>query len=406
MSRQLRLIGIMGVIALVALFALLPVAGAAPRAADTITVNIPAFNFDPKEVTVKVGDTVKWTNSSTNAHTVTSADGSTFDAGNLDPGKDFSFTFTKAGTFVYYCKYHGNKDGSGMAGTVTVQEAAAPQPTAAPAPAAGAPTGSVDAADQPVVDGSITVASVNAGQDGFIVAHLDEGGQPGKVIGHTAVKKGDNKDVKIKLEQDVKAGDKLWPMLHIDAGTVGTYEFPGADVPVIVNGNVVMKQITITEAAPAPAAEAKDALEVADQPLKNGSITIEEVYASVDGWVAVHNDDNGKFGPKVIGKTAVKAGETKNVVIKLDEDVPAGAKVWPMLHIDAGTIGTYEFPGPDAPVIVNGNIIVKSVTIKAAGTPAGLPKTGGTDAPVGLLLSALALLLAGALLTLRMRRRA
>jgi LPXTG-motif cell wall-anchored protein len=397
MSRRLRSIGIFGVIALVALFALLPVAGAAPRAADTITVNIPATNFDPKEVTVKVGDTVKWTNNSSVEHTVQADDGS-FNSGDLEAGKEFSFTFTKAGTFAYFCKYHGAKGGSGMSGTVTVGEAAAPA-----APAAGTPTGSVDAADQPVVDGSINVADVNAGQDGFIVAHLDEGGKPGKVIGHTAVKKGDNKDVKIKLEQDVKAGDKLWPMLHIDAGTIGTYEFPGPDVPVIVNGNVVMKQISITEAG--GAAAPKDAVEADDQPLKNGSITVAEVYASVDGWIAVHLDEGGKPG-KVIGNAPVKAGETKNVVVKLGEDVPAGGKVWPMLHIDAGTKGTYEFPGPDVPVIVNGNIIMKQITIKAAGAPAGLPKTGGTDGPTSLLLGALALLLAGALLTLRMRRHA
>jgi len=115
-------------------------------------------------------------------------------------------------------------------------------PIAGAAPAAQDATGSVDAADQAVVDGSITVANVTAGQDGWIVAHLDEGGKPGKVIGHTAVPKGENKDVKIKLEEDVPAGGKLWPMLHIDAGVIGTYEFPGADAPVVVGGNVVMKQ--------------------------------------------------------------------------------------------------------------------------------------------------------------------
>jgi len=97
-----------------------------------------------------------------------------------------------------------------------------------------------------VKNGSITVADVTATVDGWIVAHLDEGGKPGKVIGHTAVKAGDNKNVAIKLEEAVPAGGKLWPMLHIDAGTIGTYEFPGADAPVVVNGNVVMKQISIT----------------------------------------------------------------------------------------------------------------------------------------------------------------
>jgi LPXTG-motif cell wall-anchored protein len=77
-----------------------------------------------------------------------------------------------------------------------------------------------------------------------------------------------------------------------------------------------------------------------------------------------------------------------------------------MLHIDAGAIGTYEFPGPDAPVIVDGNIIMKQIAVTAApvAAPAKLPTTGGEDAPIGLLLAAFGLLLAGALLTLRPRR--
>jgi LPXTG-motif cell wall-anchored protein len=84
--------------------------------------------------------------------------------------------------------------------------------------------------------------------------------------------------------------------------------------------------------------------------------------------------------------------------------VPVGGKLWPMLHIDAGTIGTYEFPGPDAPVVVDGNIIMKQITVTSA--PATLPRTGGEDAPLSLLAAAIGLLLAGALLSMRMRRRA
>jgi LPXTG-motif cell wall-anchored protein len=275
-------------------------------------------------------------------------------------------------------------------------------PMAGAAPAAQTPTGTVDAADQPIVDGSITVASITSGQDGWIVAHLDEAGAPGKVIGQTQVKTGDSKDVKIKLSQDVPAGGKLWPMLHIDAGTAGTYEFPGADVPVVVSGNVVMKQIAVT--ASAPAAQAKDAVDVSDQPLKNGSITVASVTATVDGWIVAHLDEGGAPG-KVLGQTAVKAGENKNVAIKLSENVPSGGKLWPMLHIDAGTAGTYEFPGADVPVSVGGNIVMKQISV-TAGAPTGLPRTGGDDGSNVLLVSALALLLGGALLTLRMRRHA
>jgi LPXTG-motif cell wall-anchored protein len=294
----------------------------------------------------------------------------------------------------------------GIIGIVALVAMFALLPVASAAPARQDPTGSVDASDQPLVDGSISVALVSAGQDGWIVAHLDEGGKPGKVIGFTAVKTGDNKDVKIKLSEDVPVGGKLWPMLHIDAGTIGTYEFPGADVPVIVGGNVVMKQISITAPAAGGQAEPKDAVDVDDQPLNNGSITVAEIYASVDGWIVAHLDEGGKPG-KVIGFSPVKAGETNNVVIKLTEDVPVGGKLWPMLHIDAGTIGTYEFPGADVPVIVNGNVVMKQISVTAAAAPpSNLPRTGGDNGPAGLLLGAVALLLGGALLRMRMRSRA
>jgi len=249
MLRRRRSVGALVVVALVALFTLVPLAGAAPRAAETKTVSIKDFEFAPKTISVNVGDTITWTNDGPSPHTVT-ADDASFDSGNLDKGGTFSHTFDKAGTVAYFCKYHGSKGGTGMAASVTVAEAAAAAPAAAPA--AAEPSGSVDAADQAIANGSITVANVTAGQDGWIVAHLDEGGKPGKVIGNSAVKKGDNKNVAIKLSEDVPAGGKLWPMLHIDAGVIGTYEFPGADSPVIVGGNIIMKQITVTAAGAAP----------------------------------------------------------------------------------------------------------------------------------------------------------
>lgn len=285
MSRRLRSVGIVAVMALVALFTLVPLAGAAPRAAETKNVSVKDFAFEPKTITINVGDTIVWTNDGPAPHTVSADESDSFDSGNMDKGATFSELFDEAGTFAYYCKYHGGKGGNGMAGSIVVVEAAAAatavpteaptaapaaptaapaEPTAAPtaapaaAPPAAEPSGSVDVANQPISNGGITVANVTAGQDGWIVAHLDEGGRAGKVLGQTFVKQGDNKNVAIKLSEDVPIGGKLWPMLHVDAGTLGTYEFPGADAPVVVNGEVVMKQITVlapatTQPAPAPA---------------------------------------------------------------------------------------------------------------------------------------------------------
>jgi nitrite reductase (NO-forming) len=70
--------------------------------------------FDPLELTVQVGTTVRWTNTDTVAHTVTSgvSDGTTgthdgvFDSGFLSQGDTFTFTFDQAGEYPYFCVPH------------------------------------------------------------------------------------------------------------------------------------------------------------------------------------------------------------------------------------------------------------------------------------------------------------
>jgi predicted lipoprotein with Yx(FWY)xxD motif len=76
---------------------------ASPAAGSAVTIK--GFAFDPPQLTVAVGTTVTWTNQDGVAHTVT-ADKGEFDSGNLDSGKTFSFTFSKAGTFSYHCTIH------------------------------------------------------------------------------------------------------------------------------------------------------------------------------------------------------------------------------------------------------------------------------------------------------------
>jgi hypothetical protein len=51
-----------------------------------------------------------------------------------------------------------------------------------------------------------------------------------------------------------------------------------------------------------------------------------------------------------------------------------------MLHTDAGTVGTYEFPGADIPVAVNGAVVTPAFKVTSA-APAALPTTGGDTTP-------------------------
>ena len=73
-------------------------------------VKIDNFSFGPQTVTVPVGTTVTWTNSDDIPHTSVSTDG-VFKSKVLDTDEQFSYTFTKAGTYPYYCTIHPKMTG-------------------------------------------------------------------------------------------------------------------------------------------------------------------------------------------------------------------------------------------------------------------------------------------------------
>jgi plastocyanin len=79
-------------------------------AAATAEVKIDNFSFGPGTVTVAVGTTVVWTNRDDIPHTVVSTDG-VFKSKVLDTDEKFSYTFTKAGTFPYFCSMHPKMTG-------------------------------------------------------------------------------------------------------------------------------------------------------------------------------------------------------------------------------------------------------------------------------------------------------
>jgi plastocyanin len=80
-----------------------------PSASDPLS-----WGFDTPDLSVSAGQTVMWTNTGAQAHTVT-ADDSSFDSGNIDPGGQFVFSPTSSGTYAYHCTPH-----PWMKGTITI----------------------------------------------------------------------------------------------------------------------------------------------------------------------------------------------------------------------------------------------------------------------------------------------
>ncbi|MGA7622856.1 MAG: cupredoxin family copper-binding protein [Candidatus Acidiferrales bacterium] len=85
--------------------------------ATTSEVKIDNFSYGPATVTVAAGTTVTWTNHDDIPHTVVSADDpKAFKSKVMDTDEKFSYTFTKAGTYTYFCSIHPK-----MTGTVVVK---------------------------------------------------------------------------------------------------------------------------------------------------------------------------------------------------------------------------------------------------------------------------------------------
>jgi len=114
-----KMIGICAVIAV----ALVGVSGLKAKPKLHNQVIIPGEDrFSPFALTIHAGDSVMWTNTDTDDHTVVSNDffntaGNQIDT--LIPGTDsnngvpgtLTLHFTHPGTFVYYCKFHAQLDG-------------------------------------------------------------------------------------------------------------------------------------------------------------------------------------------------------------------------------------------------------------------------------------------------------
>jgi plastocyanin/uncharacterized membrane protein YozB (DUF420 family) len=88
--------------------------------AVSVTIHENRYSFIPSQLTIPAGTTVIWVNDEQAKHTVT-ADKGQFDSGDQELGVRFTYTFTEAGTYRYFCRYHGDVDGVGMAGTIVVE---------------------------------------------------------------------------------------------------------------------------------------------------------------------------------------------------------------------------------------------------------------------------------------------
>ena len=219
-----------------------------------------------------------------------------------------------------------------------------------------APAGEFVANNQTVSQTQVVVESITVSQPSWVVVHRDNGNgsfvAPDIISEPVALEAGTTENVEISFTEELVDGETLWIMLHNDNGTIGTYEFDGANG---FDNPITFSSIEIS--APNVTAE--------NQIVTNDMVTIAEVDAAIDGWIVIH-EDNGEGTPgPVIGQTFVNAGINTDVMVDVSAGtVTTGDVLFPMLHVEDPVDGEYGFPdNGDGPETFNGDVVVVSFTV-------------------------------------------
>ena len=266
--------------------------------------------------------------------------------------------------------FNGNMLSPAFNATIHAATASTPTPAAGAmamdTPSAGATNLLVKVSDQPLVGNSVMVDDVVSSGPGWIVIYTTDGyGQPNQPIGHAAVKDGDNQMVMVPVDP-MSAQGTLFAQLHVDKGTVGTFEFPGPDVPVMLGAKMIGSTFKITSGQTAAATTVPGALQpsvtISDQVIQNGTVTIPQIVSNGNWWLVIHRQNSDGTMGEYIGETLIKNGINTNVEVKINMSL-ATPVLYAMLHEDHGVIGVLEFPGPDVPVMVNGQMVAPTFNV-------------------------------------------
>lgn len=98
-----------------------PAAEAAPSApaadGEAVEVGMKGLQFEPRDITVKVGTPVTFKNNEDIPHNVVAEKGADFESDTFGKDGTYEFQAEKAGVVKYVCTIH-----PGMEGTITVEE--------------------------------------------------------------------------------------------------------------------------------------------------------------------------------------------------------------------------------------------------------------------------------------------
>lgn len=203
-------------------------------------------------------------------------------------------------------------------------------------------------------DGRILVEQVISPEAGWLALLTQpEPGNEGVVLGFTAVAPGLNESVIVTIDP-LQASPELTAVLLSDGGEMGVFEFPAADEPMMaetaatsfaIDLEMPLSAVTITDQAVTEA----------------GQVSVANVYALEPGWLLIYADAGGAMGD-LLGFVRVEAGSQSNLSIPIQWR-QATARLYAVLHQDAGQPNRMDGADIEPPVVVNGSSVAAPFTV-------------------------------------------
>lgn len=123
-------------------------------------------------------------------------------------------------------------------------------------------------------------------------------------------------------------------------------------------------------------------IEVADQELVEGKVTIDMAFLKSDGFVAIHpsSADGRLVRTSSMGHVLVKSGQNFGVEVRLKQPVESGTKLFAVVHRDTGADQRYEFrqgkAEKDPIVMVAGEPVAAAFVVSNEEQPIGIHNLG------------------------------
>ncbi len=207
------------------------------------------------------------------------------------------------------------------------------------------PKPQIEVSDQAIAeDGVMLLARAELLEPTWVVVHADHDGEIGAVVGSRLFPAGEYENAPITINWR-RATPVLHVVLHEDGDDPGVLDYPAGDMPLLNGGQPIVAAFHATF---------PPEVLVYDQPIIDGTISIERAISDGPGYVAVYNEVEGQPG-FIIGTAALEDGLNEHIPVTLLEPAIT-TQLFARLHHDTEPGDAFNFPGQDPPVLFNNRL--------------------------------------------------